>query len=51
MELMARMGVRLLAIAQKPWETAEAELAEYRRRYLELNGSEAPNRSSRLSPG
>src|SRR5580658_9034989 len=42
MELMARLGVGLMVIAQKPWETAEAELAEYRRRYLELNGAEAP---------
>jgi alkanesulfonate monooxygenase SsuD/methylene tetrahydromethanopterin reductase-like flavin-dependent oxidoreductase (luciferase family) len=42
MELMARMGVGILVIAQKPWETAEAELAGYRQRYLELNGFEAP---------
>jgi len=42
MELMARMGVGILVIAQKPWETAEAELASYRDRYLELNGFEAP---------
>ncbi len=42
MELMARMGVGILVIAQKPWETAEAELAEYRERYRELNGFEAP---------
>ena len=42
MELMARMGVGILVIAQKPWETAEAELAQYRERYLELNGFEAP---------
>jgi alkanesulfonate monooxygenase SsuD/methylene tetrahydromethanopterin reductase-like flavin-dependent oxidoreductase (luciferase family) len=42
MELMARMGVGILVIAQKPWETAEAELAAYRERYLELNGCEAP---------
>jgi alkanesulfonate monooxygenase SsuD/methylene tetrahydromethanopterin reductase-like flavin-dependent oxidoreductase (luciferase family) len=41
-ELMARMGVGILVIAQKPWETAEAELAQYRERYLELNGFEAP---------
>jgi alkanesulfonate monooxygenase SsuD/methylene tetrahydromethanopterin reductase-like flavin-dependent oxidoreductase (luciferase family) len=31
-----------MVIAQKPWETAEAELAAYRDRYLELNGTEAP---------
>jgi alkanesulfonate monooxygenase SsuD/methylene tetrahydromethanopterin reductase-like flavin-dependent oxidoreductase (luciferase family) len=42
MELMARMGVGIMVIAQKPWETAEAELAQYRERYCELNGFEAP---------
>ena len=41
-ELMAQLGVGIMVIAQKPWEVAEAELAEYRRRYLELNGFEAP---------
>jgi alkanesulfonate monooxygenase SsuD/methylene tetrahydromethanopterin reductase-like flavin-dependent oxidoreductase (luciferase family) len=42
MELMAQLGVGIMVIAQKPWETAEAELAEYRKRYLEVNGFEAP---------
>jgi alkanesulfonate monooxygenase SsuD/methylene tetrahydromethanopterin reductase-like flavin-dependent oxidoreductase (luciferase family) len=42
MELMARLGVGIMVIAQKPWETAEAELVAYRERYLELNGYEAP---------
>ena len=42
MEIMARMGVGLMVIAQKPWETAEAELAAYRNRFFELNGTEAP---------
>jgi alkanesulfonate monooxygenase SsuD/methylene tetrahydromethanopterin reductase-like flavin-dependent oxidoreductase (luciferase family) len=42
MELMARLGVGIMVIAQKPWEVAEAELAEYRQRYLELNAFEAP---------
>ncbi len=42
MELMARMGVGILVIAQKPWDTAEAELADYRQRFLEFNGHEAP---------
>ncbi len=42
MEIMARMGVGLLVIAQKPWETTEAELEAYRKRYLELQGVEAP---------
>jgi alkanesulfonate monooxygenase SsuD/methylene tetrahydromethanopterin reductase-like flavin-dependent oxidoreductase (luciferase family) len=41
MDLMARLGVGLMVIAQKPWETVEAELATYRERYLELNGEEA----------
>lgn len=42
MEIMARMGVGLMVIAQKPWETTEAELEAYRARYVELNGHEAP---------
>ena len=42
MELMAQLGVGIMVIAQKPWEVAEAELVEYRRRYRELNGFEAP---------
>ena len=42
LEIMCRLGVGLLIIAQKPWETTEAELAEYRRRFLELNGGAAP---------
>ena len=42
MEIMARMGVGLLVIAQKPWETTEAELEAYRTRFRELNGAEAP---------
>jgi alkanesulfonate monooxygenase SsuD/methylene tetrahydromethanopterin reductase-like flavin-dependent oxidoreductase (luciferase family) len=42
MEIMARMGVGLMVIAQKPWETTEAELEAYRQRFLELQGVEAP---------
>jgi alkanesulfonate monooxygenase SsuD/methylene tetrahydromethanopterin reductase-like flavin-dependent oxidoreductase (luciferase family) len=42
MELMARLGVGIMVIAQKPWDTTEAELAEYRVRYRDLNGFEAP---------
>jgi alkanesulfonate monooxygenase SsuD/methylene tetrahydromethanopterin reductase-like flavin-dependent oxidoreductase (luciferase family) len=42
MEIMARMGVGLMVIAQKPWQTAEGELTAYRERFLELNGAEAP---------
>lgn len=42
MDLMARLGVGLMVIAQKPWPKAEQEMREYRQRYLELNGEEAP---------
>jgi alkanesulfonate monooxygenase SsuD/methylene tetrahydromethanopterin reductase-like flavin-dependent oxidoreductase (luciferase family) len=42
MELMAGLGVGLLVIAQKPWETAEQELAEYRQSFLQVNRCEAP---------
>ena len=42
MDLMAQLGIGLMVIAQKPWETVEAELAAYRRRYVELNGVEPP---------
>lgn len=42
MEIMARMGVGLMVIAQKPWETTETELAQYRDRFFELNQTEAP---------
>ncbi len=41
MDLMAQLGVGLMVIAQKPWETVETELATYRRRFVELNGEEA----------
>ena len=40
--IMARLGVGLLIIAQKPWQTALAEIAEYREIYHELNGAEPP---------
>jgi alkanesulfonate monooxygenase SsuD/methylene tetrahydromethanopterin reductase-like flavin-dependent oxidoreductase (luciferase family) len=42
MDLMARLGVGLMVIAQKPWDTVEGELAAYRERFRELNESEAP---------
>lgn len=41
-DLMARLGVGLMVVAQKPWETVESELAAYRDRFRTLNGSEAP---------
>jgi alkanesulfonate monooxygenase SsuD/methylene tetrahydromethanopterin reductase-like flavin-dependent oxidoreductase (luciferase family) len=39
---MARLGVGIMIIAQKPWEAALAELAEYRRLYRDVNASEPP---------
>ena len=41
-DLMARLGVGLMVVAQKPWETVEAELAAYAKRFVELNQVEAP---------
>ncbi len=39
---MARLGIGILIIAQKPWETTVAELNNYREIYREINGTEAP---------
>ncbi|MFI5046743.1 MAG: LLM class flavin-dependent oxidoreductase [Acidimicrobiia bacterium] len=41
-ELMARLGVGIMVIAQKPWPTAVEELHAYRERFVELNGEEPP---------
>ena len=41
-DLMARLGIGLLIIAQKPWPTTVAEIEGYRERYLELNGEPPP---------
>ncbi len=40
--IMARLGIGILIIAQKPWETTVAELNNYREIYREINGAEAP---------
>ncbi len=40
--IMAKLGVGLLIIAQKPWETALKEIESYRQIYREINGREAP---------
>ncbi len=40
--IMARLGLGVLIIAQKPWETTKAELAMYRDLYREMNGLDAP---------
>ena len=40
--IMARLGVGLLIIPQKPWREVEKELGEYNRLYREINGTDAP---------
>jgi alkanesulfonate monooxygenase SsuD/methylene tetrahydromethanopterin reductase-like flavin-dependent oxidoreductase (luciferase family) len=40
--IMARLGVGIMIIAQKPWEKTLADLEEYRRIYREVNGEEPP---------
>ncbi len=40
--IMARLGIGLLIIPQKPWPTVVQELNEYRALYLEVNGEPAP---------
>ena len=40
--IMARLGVGILIIPQKPWDVVAAELAEYRAAYREVNGTDAP---------
>ncbi|MGE2832558.1 LLM class flavin-dependent oxidoreductase [Mycobacterium sp. SMC-4] len=42
MDIMARLGVGLMVIAQKPWPTVQADLDNYRARYNELRGEEPP---------
>ena len=41
-DLMARLGVGLMVIAQKPWEMVKTELDGYRDRYRAINGRPAP---------
>lgn len=40
--LMARLGVGLMVIAQKPWDTVKADLDGYREAFRAVNGQEAP---------
>jgi alkanesulfonate monooxygenase SsuD/methylene tetrahydromethanopterin reductase-like flavin-dependent oxidoreductase (luciferase family) len=42
MPIVAKLGVGILIIPQKPWETMERELADYRRLYREAQGVDAP---------
>ena len=37
LEILCQLGLGLLIIAQKPWETTEAELRDYRARFLAVN--------------
>jgi alkanesulfonate monooxygenase SsuD/methylene tetrahydromethanopterin reductase-like flavin-dependent oxidoreductase (luciferase family) len=41
-EIMARLGIGLLIIPQKPWEMVAEELNAYRRIYHDVNGTDAP---------
>src|SRR5260370_782469 len=40
--IMAKLGVGLLIIPQKPWREVEKEVAEYNKLFRELNGIDAP---------
>lgn len=40
--LMARLGLGILIIPQKPWDTVAKELGAYRDAYLEVNAAEPP---------
>src|SRR5208282_6892200 len=42
MPIMAKLGVGLLIIPQKPWDQVAADLDSYTRAYREANHSEAP---------
>lgn len=41
-KIMARLGVGLLIVPQKPWEDVQREISEYREIYLVENGTEPP---------
>lgn len=41
-EIMARLGIGILIIPQKPWEAVATELNAYRKIYRQVNGVEAP---------
>jgi len=36
-EIMARLGIGLLVIPQKPWDAVEAEIEDYRKAYRDIN--------------
>jgi alkanesulfonate monooxygenase SsuD/methylene tetrahydromethanopterin reductase-like flavin-dependent oxidoreductase (luciferase family) len=41
-EIMARLGIGILIIPQKPWDAVTAELNAYRQIFRQVNGVEAP---------
>jgi len=41
-EIMAKLGIGILIIPQKPWELVVKELADYRSIFSRVNGMEAP---------
>jgi alkanesulfonate monooxygenase SsuD/methylene tetrahydromethanopterin reductase-like flavin-dependent oxidoreductase (luciferase family) len=41
-EIMARLGIGILIIPQKPWEAVVQELGDYRAVYRTVNGAEPP---------
>lgn len=41
-EIMARLGIGILVIPQKPWDMVASELKAYRSVYSEVNGTDAP---------
>ena len=41
-EIMAKLGIGILVIPQKPWDVIDAELSMYRRVFREVNQAEAP---------
>ena len=40
--IMAKLGIGIMIVPQKPWETVVEELDGYRKLFLEINGTEAP---------
>ncbi|MGE4219361.1 MAG: LLM class flavin-dependent oxidoreductase [Alphaproteobacteria bacterium] len=41
-EIMVKLGVGIMIIAQKPWEKAEEDIAGYRARFLEVHDAPPP---------
>ena len=41
-EIMARLGIGILVIPQKPWDMIDHELTTYRKVFQEVNGAPAP---------